>query len=97
VFHHATTNWTYAEPLAVPPAGPAAEALIGEWAFEGTPWFRFNADGTGENLADGERFNWHEDGTFSNATAYRSWAINDGVLTVVWLTGNSFDYTRITN
>jgi len=95
VYHSAITNWTHTDVVAVAPAGPQAEALVGEWAFEGNPWFRFNADGTGENLSDGERFNWHEDGTFSNALVYRSWHVDGDTLTVTWDNGSSFTYTRI--
>ena len=93
--HNANTNWGHVDVLDSAPTGAQAEALIGEWAFEGTPWFRFNADGTGENLVDGERFNWHGDGSFSNALTYRDWHVTGDTLTVTWLTGQTFTYTRI--
>jgi hypothetical protein len=89
--------WPAATRLAVAPAGAAAEALVGTWAFGGRPWYQFNADGTGMNLSDGEQFNWHEDGTFSNATVYQNWVIEDDVLTITWVAGSTFQYSRITS
>jgi len=71
-----------------------SEALIGDWTFLGTPWFRFNADGTAENLSDGERFNWNEDGSISNAILYRSWSVRGDTLIITWTTGAEFSYTR---
>jgi len=96
-YHTASRDWTMVDTTLPAPTGAQAEALVGDWAFDGAPWFRFNADGTGENLSDGEHFNWHGDGSFSNASAYRSWVVNGDTLTVTWITGNSFDYTRISN
>lgn len=95
VFHSVRTEWTNATPAAVAPAGPQAEALVGRWSWEGSPWLQFNADGTGENLSDGERFNWHENGTFSNAIVYQSWRVDGDVLTVTWTTGATFTYHRM--
>jgi len=68
--------------------------LVGEWSYFNTPWFRFNADGTAENLSDGERFRWNEDGTFSDALVYDTWSIRGNTLTVTWTTGVSFTYSR---
>jgi len=96
VYHNTTQNWTHVDEVPAP-TGAQAEALVGEWAYDGTPWFRFNADGTGENLDDGERFNWHSDGTFSNAVAYQTWRVENDILTITWITGSSFSYTRIGN
>jgi protein-disulfide isomerase-like protein with CxxC motif len=67
--------------------------LIGEWSFYGIPWFRFNADGTAQNLQDGEFFKWHTDGTLE-AIIYESWSIKGNTLTINWETGISFEYTR---
>jgi len=73
------------------------ETLVGTWAWEVTevPWFTFYENGNANNIEDGERFTWNEDGTFSNAIFYDTWEINDGILTITWSGGQSFDYFRI--
>ena len=68
--------------------------IVGEWSYLGTPWFRFNADGTAENLTDGERFRWNEDGTLSNAIIYDTWSVRGNTLTITWTSGASFNYSR---
>jgi len=69
--------------------------LIGNWAFQGTPWFRFYDDGVAMNLVDGEVFSWHEDGTLT-AILYERWEIdNNGRLVIHWETGESFTYTHV--
>jgi len=69
--------------------------LVGEWAWitTNTTWFRFYEDGGAVNLYDGEHFTWNEDGSL-NAIIYESWSISNGVLTVTWSDGTTFDYLR---
>jgi len=95
IYRNITAEWGVATPAAIAPSGPQAEAVIGDWEFEGTPWFRFTPDGIAENLTDGERFNWNGDGTFSNASVYQTWSVEGDTLTVTWITGNVFEYTRV--
>jgi len=69
--------------------------LVGEWLWgsANTPWYRFYEDGSAVNLNDGESFTWYEDGSL-NAIIYASWSINNGVLTITWNNGTTFDYSR---
>jgi len=97
VFHRADSlaaNWSVAQPLAVPPSGAQAEAAIGEWSFNGVPWFRFLPNGIVENLQTHERFNWHENGTFTNTVAVQNWHVDNNIMTIDWFGGQTFTYER---
>ena len=67
--------------------------LVGIWTFYGTDWYSFRADGTAVNLIDGEEFFWNENGTL-DSIVYTNWEINNGVLTIHWNIGISFEYQR---
>lgn len=96
------------------PAGPAALALVGDWAlvatgstdaedpavdasFEPTvePFLRYHANGVGENLNDGECFNWHDDGTFTNANLYRTWQLDGDTLEITSIFGSPMLLHRV--
>ena len=79
-----------------PIAGDLHE-LVGEWAWMGTPWLRFYEDGRATDLSNSTAFRWHEDGTFSGTMLQESWEIRNGELTVTWVGGLSYIYTRINN
>jgi len=68
--------------------------VIGEWAYLGTPWFRFYDNGDAVNLSDGEQFTWNEDGSL-DAILYESWSVSGDTLTITWAGGATFEYTRV--
>jgi len=100
-YHSATQNWVAVDEGLPAPTGAQAEAVVGDWAWHNTedgtdnPWFRFGANGIGENLSDGERFNWLSDGTFANASTIRNWHVAGDTLTITFITGNTIEYHRI--
>ena len=68
---------------------------VGGWGRRGDGiLYRFYEDGTAINLRDQEEFTWNADGSLS-ADRYESWSLNDGMLTITWTGGASFEYTRV--
>ena len=96
VYRDSMEQWAYCPPAAVAPSGPQASALIGDWARDGNPIFRYHPDGTGSNLTDNECFNWSDDGTFSNALTIQTWHIDGETLTVELITGDTITLQRVT-
>ena len=69
--------------------------LVGEWEWGHTGiWYRFYEDGSAVNVKDGEQFTWSADGSLNDAIFYESWIIHNGILTITWNRGVSFNYTR---
>lgn len=91
------SSWTYfhvngTDGLAVDPIFSESDDLIGTWYFGEDAWFTFHADGTAENLQDGEQFTWQESGRL-NALVYTDWEIRNGRLIVFYSHGFPFFYT----